>query len=69
MITRQQARDLTSRILSFATLPELEVSVVSGHRAHVRFARNAASTSGASDVTTLSITAWKGKRKASVSVR
>ena len=60
MITRQQARDLTSKILSFATVPEIEVGIVSGHRAHLRFARNAATTSGVSDVTTLNITAWKG---------
>ncbi len=67
MITRDDARALTRKILSFATVEEMEVSVILGRRAHLRFARNGASTSGVADSTTIGVTAWKGKRKASVS--
>jgi len=66
-MTRDQAAALTRKLLSFATVPEIEVSIDVGRRAHLRFARNAASTSGLSDSTTVSVTAWRGKRKASVS--
>lgn len=66
-MTLDEARTLTKKILSFATVPEVDISVVAGRRAHLRFARNAASTSGVSESTTINVTAWKGKRKASVS--
>ena len=66
-MTRDEARALTNLLLSFATGPELEVNVVAGRRAHLRFARNVASTSGVSDVINIGVTAWKGKRKASAS--
>ncbi|MBI3696545.1 MAG: TldD/PmbA family protein, partial [Acidobacteria bacterium] len=66
-MTREEARALTNIILSFATEPELEVNVVAGRRAHLRFARNLASTSGVSETVHIGVTAWKGKRKASVS--
>ena len=66
-MTQEDARSLTKKILSFATVSEVEVALVYGRRAHLRFARNAASTSGISESTTIGITAWKGKRKATVS--
>ncbi len=66
-MTLDDARSLTKRILSFATVPEVEVSVDAGRRAHLRFARNAASTSGISEVTSVGVTAWKGRRRATVS--
>jgi predicted Zn-dependent protease len=67
MMDRDEARALTRKILSFASVLELEVELLAGRRAHLRFARNAASTSGPSEETAIGVTAWKGKRKASVS--
>jgi len=66
-MTRQEAQALAGRILSFATLPEVEVSIEVARRAHLRFARNAASTSGVSQSMTVRVEAWRGKRKAAVS--
>lgn len=66
-MTPEQARALTKKILSFASASEIEIGIISGRRAHLRFARNGASTSGVADSTAVGITAWKGKRKASVS--
>jgi predicted Zn-dependent protease len=65
-VTREQARSLTRRILAFAAVPEIAVELEAGRRAYLRFARNAPSTSGVSEDLTVKVTAWRGKRKASV---
>jgi len=66
-MTSEQAGALTKRILSFAQVPEVEVSGQFARRGHLRFARNAASTSGETESADVTVTAWKGRRKASVS--
>ncbi len=66
-MTRDEAQQLTKRILSFATVREIQVSVVAGRRSHLRFARNSPTTSGTSDSTAITVIVWKGKRKASAS--
>jgi len=66
-MTYDEARSLTQKILASAKAGEVELRLELARSAHLRFARNAATTSGATQQTTASVTAWKGKRKASVS--
>jgi len=66
-MTREEAASLAKKILGFAKSKEVEVQVESGRRAHLRFARNTASTSGVSETTTVQVTVWQGRRKATAS--
>lgn len=64
--TKEQAKALTDRVLSFSKAEETLVSLNGGDRANVRFARNTATTSGASSGYSLAITASFGKRSGTV---
>ena len=66
MLTRDEAKALTDRALSFSKAEETFVSLNGGERANVRFARNTATTSGASSGYNLAITASFGKRSGTV---
>jgi predicted Zn-dependent protease len=60
--TKEQAKTLTDRALSFSKADETVVAVNGGDRANLRFARNTATTAGASSGYTLAITARLGKK-------
>lgn len=60
--TREQAKALLDRALALRKSDELLVSLSGGERANVRFARNTATTSGASTGYTLAATASFGKK-------
>ena len=60
--TKEQAKALIDRALSFSKAEETQVSLNGGDRANVRFARNSASTSGASSGYSLAIAAGFGKK-------
>jgi predicted Zn-dependent protease len=64
--TREQAKALTDKALSFSMADETFVVLNGGERANVRFARNTATTSGASSGYNLAITAAFGKRSGTV---
>lgn len=64
--TREQAKALTDRALSFSKAQDTFVAVNGGEQANVRFARNTATTSGASSGYNLAITASFGKRSGTV---
>jgi len=64
--TREQSKALTDRVLSFSKAEETFVSLNGGERANVRFARNTATTSGASSGYNLAITASFGKKSGTV---
>jgi predicted Zn-dependent protease len=64
--TRDQAKALTDKALSFSKAEETFVTLNGGERANVRFARNTATTSGASSGYNLAITAAFGKRSGTV---
>jgi predicted Zn-dependent protease len=66
-VTQEEARSLTKKILAFASVPEAQVRLQLVREAHLRFARNATSTSGVSETLNVSVTAWKGRRRASAS--
>jgi predicted Zn-dependent protease len=64
--TREQARALTDRALSFSKAEETQVVLTGGDRANVRFARNSVTTSGASSGYSLAIQAKFGKKTGTV---
>ena len=64
--TREQSKALTDRALSFSKAEETQVSLNGGDRANVRFARNSATTSGASSGYSLAIMAKFGKKAGTV---
>src|SRR5262245_63146543 len=64
--TKEQAKALTDRALSFSKAEQTFVALTGGERANLRFARNTATTSGASSGHSLAITASFGKRSGTV---
>ena len=64
--TREQAKALTDRALAFSKAETTTVTLNGGDRANLRFARNTATTSGASSGYSLAITAGFGKRSGTV---
>src|SRR4051812_20050091 len=66
--TREQAKALVDRALSFSKAEETQVTLTGGDRANVRFARNSVTTSGASSGYSLAISAKLGQRVGTVTV-
>ena len=64
--TSEQAKQLTNRVLALSKADDLLVTVTGGESANVRFARNTATTAGASSSVTALITASVGKRTGTV---
>src|SRR3954453_9447637 len=64
--SREQAKALTDRALSFSKAEETQVVLTGGDRANVRFARNSVTTAGASSGYSLAIVAQVGKRSVTV---
>ena len=65
-LDKEQTKALTDRVLSFSKAEQTLVAVNGSERANVRFARNTATTSGASSGYSLAITASFGKRSGTV---
>lgn len=66
LLTEKEAKEITDKILSYVKADDAQVSVSSEKTSHLRFARNAFSTSGNTVERAASITVWiKGKRGAS----
>ncbi len=66
-MTQDEARKLTRTILGYVKVPEAEVRIRLHRRGFLRFARNQATTAGEMTSAVVSLTAWKGRRKATVS--
>jgi predicted Zn-dependent protease len=64
--TREQAKALTDRALSFSKADETQVVLTGGDRANVRFARNSVTTAGASSGYSLAIVAQVGQKSGTV---
>ncbi|HJY34999.1 MAG TPA: DNA gyrase modulator, partial [Vicinamibacterales bacterium] len=64
--TREQAKALTDRALSFSKAEETQVILTGGDRANVRFARNSVTTAGASSGYSLAIVAKYGQKTGTV---
>src|SRR5262245_28754038 len=63
---KEQTKALTDRVLSFSKAEQTFVAVNGSERANLRFARNTATTSGASSGTSLALTSAFGKRSGTV---
>jgi predicted Zn-dependent protease len=66
ILTRDQSKALADRVLSISKADETFVNVNGGERANVRFARNTATTAGATSGHSLAVTAHFGKRSGTV---
>jgi predicted Zn-dependent protease len=64
--TRDQAKQLTDRVLAMSKADEMFLVVNGSERGNVRFARNTATTAGASSGVSLAITSSVGKRSGTV---
>jgi predicted Zn-dependent protease len=67
ILTREQARALTTRILGFATADQTRVTVGSGWSGNTRFAASEITTAGGITDTEVTITSTIGRKRASAS--
>jgi predicted Zn-dependent protease len=68
MLSREEAKRLTERVLSFSTFPECEVSVSSSETAFLRFALNEVTTSGLTSERSISISSTRDDKTGSTQV-
>jgi predicted Zn-dependent protease len=68
MIDENGARELIQRVLSWSRADEASVHIADGTSAHLRFARNSPSTSGAVTGPTITISSSLGRRTGAVTV-
>jgi len=66
-LSRDEARALTSRVLSFSSADQTRVTVVSERSGNTRFADGSISTSGTTHDTSVTVTVTFGRRRASSS--
>jgi predicted Zn-dependent protease len=66
--TREQARELVERVLSFSKASECEVDVALRQDAHTRFAANDVTTAGSVRTLTIGITSGDGQRRGTTSL-
>ena len=62
ILSREQAKALVDRVLAFSKAEETFVTLEGGERGYLRFARNSATTSGASSGYSLAVTATFGRK-------
>jgi predicted Zn-dependent protease len=62
MLTKEEAKRITDKILSFSKADELSVSLSGERNGNIRYARNTVSTSGETNDMSLAVTAVFGKR-------
>jgi predicted Zn-dependent protease len=67
LLTEDDARALTARILGFVKGDDAAVSVLSENYSHLRFAANNFLTSGRKENVTATVTAWIGRRRGAAS--
>src|SRR5215469_11026208 len=68
MLTREKAKAIADKALSFSNFPECEISMNSSERAFIRFALNGITTSGFVVTQSMSITSAKDGKSGSTSV-
>lgn len=66
VLTREQAKAITDRVLGFATADETRVNLSSGWSGNTRFAGNEITTAGGTTDLRVTVTSTFGKRRASV---
>ena len=65
VLSREQARAITERVLKLSTADQTRVTLVSGWSGNTRFADGSITTSGGVDNVSLTVTAIVGRRRAS----
>lgn len=68
MLTREQAKTLAEKVISFSTFPECDVSVTDSERTFIRFALNGITTSGYTLTQSMSITCVKDGKAGTTNV-
>lgn len=68
MLTREEAKKITDRVLAFTTFQECSVSLYNSETASIRYALNSVTTSGFQVVQSLSISATKDNKTGSISL-
>lgn len=68
MLTREEAKKITDRALSFAATPDCSITLISAENASIRFALNGITTSGYQVQQELMITAIKDSRTGTTSI-
>ncbi len=68
MLTKEEAKRIIDKVLSFAKADETAVSLSRGRTGNIRYARNAVSTSGESENMSLAVTSVFGKRSGSATI-
>lgn len=68
ILTKEQAKQIIDKVLSYAKADETEVTVSGGRTGNIRYARNSVSTSGETNEIGLNITSVFGKKSGSSSI-
>src|SRR5690606_8180038 len=68
ILTKEEAKQIIDKALSFAKADETEVSIFGGRTGNIRYARNTVSTSGESNEIRLNVTSVFGKKIGSSSI-
>ncbi|MBB6327570.1 putative Zn-dependent protease [Algoriphagus iocasae] len=68
ILTKEEAKKIIDKVLSYATADETEVSIGGGRTGNIRYARNTVNTSGETNSISLSITSVFGKKSGSTSI-
>jgi len=68
ILTQEQTKRICDRVLSYSKADECVVSVDGSRAGNIRFARNAVSTAGLADDTTVSVQVAFGKRQGTASI-
>ncbi|PZX53389.1 putative Zn-dependent protease [Algoriphagus ratkowskyi] len=67
ILTKEQAKQIIDKVLSYSTADEMEVSIFGGRTGNIRYARNTVNTSGETNEIRLSVNSVYGKKVGSSS--
>jgi predicted Zn-dependent protease len=68
ILTKEQAKQIIDKVLSYAKADETEVTISGGKTGNIRYARNSVSTSGETNEIGLNVTSVYGKKSGSSSI-
>ena len=68
ILTREEAKRIIDKVLSYSNCDELNVSLNGGRTGNIRYARNTVSTAGITDDLSLAVTAVYGKKSGSATI-
>ncbi len=68
ILTREEAKTIIDKVLSYATADETEVNLSGGRTGNIRYARSTVNTSGESNNISLNVTSVYGNRSGSITI-